>query len=261
MLWRWRSAPGAGATRPALRTIAYGSALFLGCLVVAFLPQMLAWRSIYGSLIARSPVGPEIRWLHPHLADILWSARNGLFSTSPILYAAAIGLIAFAMARPAVGLPVLVAALRDDLLQCLYPGLVGQRRLRRAALRRHHSAALSRLRIVRRICRRHRPPPRAGGGSRGRGPLRGLESRADGRRPERHVPIWERRCRSTAPGPTRRRSSTAGSAIPSATRQAWSLRCATEFLPAHTICSRRTDSSAIPGSRTAASTSATMTTG
>ncbi len=95
---------------PALRTIAYGSALFLGCLVVAFLPQMLAWRSIYGSLIARSPVGPEIRWLHPHLADILWSARNGLFSTSPILYAAAIGLIAFAMARPAVGLPVLVAA-------------------------------------------------------------------------------------------------------------------------------------------------------
>ena len=55
---------------------------------------MLAWQSIYGSLIARSPVGPQIRWLDPHLADILWSARNGLFSTSPILYLGAIGLVA-----------------------------------------------------------------------------------------------------------------------------------------------------------------------
>ena len=52
----------------------------------AFLPQMLAWKAMYGSFIARSPVGPQIRWTDPHLVDILWSARNGLFSTAPILY-------------------------------------------------------------------------------------------------------------------------------------------------------------------------------
>ena len=76
---------------------------------MGFLPQMLAWHAIYGSLIARSPVGPQIRWTDPHLVDILWSARNGLFSTAPILYLGAIGLIGFAFARPAVGMPVLAS--------------------------------------------------------------------------------------------------------------------------------------------------------
>jgi len=42
--------------------------------------------------------------------DILWSARNGLFSTTPILYLGAIGLLAFAAVRPAAGLPMLAAA-------------------------------------------------------------------------------------------------------------------------------------------------------
>jgi hypothetical protein len=93
-----------------LREVVAGSAAFLACAFVGFLPQMLAWQAIYGSLIARSPVGPQIRWTDPHLADILWSARNGLFSTAPILYLGAIGLLGFAVARPAAGLPMLAAA-------------------------------------------------------------------------------------------------------------------------------------------------------
>jgi len=91
------------------RHVVAGSALFLLCMVVAFLPQMLAWRAMYGTFIARSPVGPQIRWTDPHLVDILWSARNGLFSTTPILYLGAIGLAVFAFARPAIGVPVLLA--------------------------------------------------------------------------------------------------------------------------------------------------------
>jgi hypothetical protein len=71
---------------------------------------MLAWQAIYGSPIARSPIGPQIRWTDPHLVDILWSARNGLFSTAPILYLGAIGLLGFAVARPAVGVPMVAAA-------------------------------------------------------------------------------------------------------------------------------------------------------
>ena len=86
-----------------------GSAAFLACVLIGFLPQMLAWKAMYGSFIARSPVGPQIRWTDPHLVDILWSARNGLFSTAPILYLGAIGLVGFAFARPAVGMPVLAS--------------------------------------------------------------------------------------------------------------------------------------------------------
>jgi hypothetical protein len=70
--------------RATLRQTMAGSAAFLGCLAIAFLPQMLAWQAMYGSLIARSPVGPQVRWTDPHLVDILWSARNGLLSTACI---------------------------------------------------------------------------------------------------------------------------------------------------------------------------------
>jgi len=105
MLARSRRAGDSRATRETL----VGSAAFLACLVAGFVPQMLAWQAIYGSPIARSPVGPQIRWTDPHLVDILWSARNGLFSTAPILYLGALGLLGFAVARPATGLPMLAA--------------------------------------------------------------------------------------------------------------------------------------------------------
>jgi hypothetical protein len=97
--------------RGAVRRTLIDGIIFLSCAIVAFLPQMLAWHAIYGSFIARSPVGPEIRWLDPHLVDILWSARNGLFSTTPIAYIGAIGLLLFAVARPATGVPALLAVL------------------------------------------------------------------------------------------------------------------------------------------------------
>jgi hypothetical protein len=83
--------------------------LFTACAAAAFLPQMIAWKSIYGSWLAVSPVGPQIRWSDPHLVDILWSSRNGLLATSPALYCAAVGLVVFAVRRPAVGLPMVLA--------------------------------------------------------------------------------------------------------------------------------------------------------
>ncbi len=89
--------------------VVLGGALFTAAAVLAFVPQMVAWHSIYGSWLAVSPLGPQIRWAHPQLIDILWSSRNGLLSWSPVLYLAAIGLIAFTAAQPAVGIPALVA--------------------------------------------------------------------------------------------------------------------------------------------------------
>jgi hypothetical protein len=91
-----------------IRSTLVAGAAFTACAVVAFLPQMLAWRAIYGSYLAVSPVGPQIRWWDAHLVDILWSSRNGLLSWSPALYFGAVGLIVFAWVRPAIGLPVLL---------------------------------------------------------------------------------------------------------------------------------------------------------
>jgi hypothetical protein len=100
-----------GGDRAGVRRTVIGSAVFLACAFAAFLPQMFAWHAIYGSFFARSPVGPRIRWFQPRVVDILWSARNGLFSTTPIAYLSAIGLLIFAVARPALGIPALLAVL------------------------------------------------------------------------------------------------------------------------------------------------------
>jgi hypothetical protein len=89
-------------------TLSYG-VVFTLCATIAFLPQMLAWKAIYGSYLAVSPVGPQIRWWDPKIVDILWSSRNGLLSWSPILYIGGIGLVLFARSRPWIGVPTLAA--------------------------------------------------------------------------------------------------------------------------------------------------------
>jgi hypothetical protein len=98
----------AGDRRSVQNTLTAG-VLFTACAIVAFMPQMLAWRSIYGSYLAVSPVGPQIRLSDPQLVDILFSSRNGLFPWSPVLYLGAVGLGLFAWIRPAVGLPMIAA--------------------------------------------------------------------------------------------------------------------------------------------------------
>ncbi|MBA3232242.1 MAG: hypothetical protein H0T05_05425 [Acidobacteria bacterium] len=100
----WR----AGHMARVKRTLLVG-ALFTVCAVIGFLPQMIAWNSIYGSWLAVSPVGPQIRWWDPHLIDILFSSRNGLFSWSPVLYFGAIGMVIFTAGRPALGLPMIAS--------------------------------------------------------------------------------------------------------------------------------------------------------
>jgi hypothetical protein len=89
------------------RRLLIGGVAFCICATLAFVPQMVAWRAIYGSWLAVSPLGPQIRWFDPQLADILWSSRNGLLSWSPILYAGAIGFAMFVWRQPAVGVPML----------------------------------------------------------------------------------------------------------------------------------------------------------
>jgi hypothetical protein len=104
-----RRQPGPDIAAPPPLDIIIGGLVFTAAAALAFIPQMVAWHSIYGSWLAVSPLGPQIRWAHPQIVDILWSSRNGLLSWSPVLYLAAIGLVMFAVAFPSVGVPSLVA--------------------------------------------------------------------------------------------------------------------------------------------------------
>ncbi len=98
-----------GGDRQAFRRVLMRGAAFTAAAVIGFAPQMLAWKAIYGSYLAISPVGPEIRWYDPRIIDILWSSRNGLFAVSPVLYAAAVGLVVFLRREVTFAGPALIA--------------------------------------------------------------------------------------------------------------------------------------------------------
>ena len=76
-----------------LRPLARQVLAFAPAVLVGLLPQLLAWKAIYGQWFAVSPISPEIRWWDSHWRDVLWSARAGLFAWSPVLYVGAAGLI------------------------------------------------------------------------------------------------------------------------------------------------------------------------
>jgi hypothetical protein len=101
--WEFVSAVAAGPGLAERRTSVLHGALFAACAFVAFLPQLIAWNAIYGSPIAVSPLSPRMLWLSPDLVRMLWSSRNGLFSTSPVTYLAALGLVVFAIRDRAFG--------------------------------------------------------------------------------------------------------------------------------------------------------------
>jgi hypothetical protein len=111
--WLWSAGRELRGRSPDARTLGLAAFLF-GCgAIVGFAPQMLAWKAIYASYLAISPVGPQIRWWDSHVVDILWSSRNGLFSTSPIVYLATIGLLGMIVVDWRFGVPatLVVAAM------------------------------------------------------------------------------------------------------------------------------------------------------
>ena len=80
--------------RPALVQQGKVGLIFLAGAVVGLSPQLYAWKAIYGSWFAVSPISPEIRWWDSRWRDVLWSSRNGLLAFSPLLYAGVVGVIA-----------------------------------------------------------------------------------------------------------------------------------------------------------------------
>ena len=64
--------------------------------VASFLPQMLAWRQIYGQWFL-TPQGQDfMRWGNPQIGAVLFSPNHGLFSWTPVVLLAVIGLGLFA---------------------------------------------------------------------------------------------------------------------------------------------------------------------
>jgi hypothetical protein len=74
--------------------------------VLAFSPQMVVWQVLYGQPFA-VPQGPSfMHWSAPHLLDVLVSFNHGLFSWTPLVAFAVVGLASICVRQRALGLPL-----------------------------------------------------------------------------------------------------------------------------------------------------------
>jgi hypothetical protein len=78
----------------------------LAAFALGALPQMLAWKAIFGAyLLADPPHGRDfLRLDHPWLLETFFSSRHGLFYWTPVFWAAYVGLVAFARRERRTGL-------------------------------------------------------------------------------------------------------------------------------------------------------------
>jgi hypothetical protein len=111
-----------------------GGAVVLGVALIMFTPQLYYWHVIYGDW-RTLPQGPRYTRLgSPMILELLYSARNGWFATTPIAYLGVIGL--FCVPKPArlvaVGLGLALAIqvyLNSTIIDWWGMASWGQRRL------------------------------------------------------------------------------------------------------------------------------------
>lgn len=87
-----------------------GGSLVLAGWLLAFLPQMAVWQVLYGTPFTL-PQGPGfMEWSRPNLVAVLLSANHGLFTWTPILLLAVVGLVALARREPGTTVPLILLA-------------------------------------------------------------------------------------------------------------------------------------------------------
>jgi hypothetical protein len=99
-----------GLRSPSFRWPWAGQAALAAAL--AFTPQLIAWRSLFGSAFAAPQAAHGMDWSSPHLFDVLLSADRGLFTWTPVMALGVLGLLLGPVHRPfaAAGLAVFGAS-------------------------------------------------------------------------------------------------------------------------------------------------------
>jgi hypothetical protein len=87
------------------RLLALSVGAFLGVL-----PQLAAWRAIYGDWVLTAPPHGEdfLRLSHPFFWNTFFSSRHGLLSWTPVLWGGYLGFLLFLKREPRTALPLLL---------------------------------------------------------------------------------------------------------------------------------------------------------
>src|SRR6266481_2883137 len=98
------------------------AAVTLLCLLPTFVSRYIVYgnpfQSGYGSL-------QNWAWRSPYFLAVLFSSEHGLFSWTPLLLLATVGLVSFKWREPRVGTPLLAAALAFYIFIACYPDWAG----------------------------------------------------------------------------------------------------------------------------------------
>jgi hypothetical protein len=84
-----------------LPLLAAGGAVYL----LALVPQVAYWHTITGKLVVYTYEDEHLDLLHPHVLDVLFSVRKGLFFWSPLLLLAVAGLLLLRRFAPILLVP------------------------------------------------------------------------------------------------------------------------------------------------------------
>jgi hypothetical protein len=100
--------------------------LFVAVTLLCLIPTFVTRQIVYGSLF-ESGYGPVQNWAwrSPYFVAVLFSAEHGLFSWTPLLLLATVGLILFKWREPRVGTPLLTAAVAFYIFIACYPDWAG----------------------------------------------------------------------------------------------------------------------------------------
>jgi len=114
------------ASRTKLVQLAASHLLFGVIVLLCLLPTFITRYIIYGNPFATG-YGPvqSWAWRSPYFLSVLFSSEHGLFSWTPVLLFATIGLVIFCWREPPVGTPLLAAALAFYLFIAAYPDWAG----------------------------------------------------------------------------------------------------------------------------------------
>ncbi len=103
--------------------------LFIAVTLLCLLPTFVTHYIVYGSPFSTGYGGYESvqnwSWRSPHFLAVLFSSEHGLFSWTPLLLLATIGLVLFKWREPRVGTPLLAAALAFYVFIACYPDWAG----------------------------------------------------------------------------------------------------------------------------------------
>lgn len=104
-----------------LKEAMFGASAALGACILVFIPQLIAYKILYGHYGPSPLVARKMMWTSPYSWEVLFNYGHGLFFWTPVIIFAVCGLVFFAVKNRFIGLSLMAAFL----MQVYVSGAVG----------------------------------------------------------------------------------------------------------------------------------------